>query len=54
MVWESHCNTVEDAPAVFLCQYELSAFQGNVVMDALKTHPVCVINNAIHYRIGNG
>ncbi len=48
MVWESHCNTVGDAPAVFLCQYELSAFQGNVIMDALKTHPLCVVNNAIH------
>ncbi len=48
MEWESHCNTIEQPPAVFLCQYELTAFLGSVVMDALKTHPLCVVSNAIH------
>ena len=48
MEWETHCNTVENPPAVFLCQYELSSFRGTVVMDALKTHPTCVISNVIH------
>ena len=33
---------------MFLCQYELTAFLGSVVMDALKTHPLCVVSNAIH------
>ncbi len=48
MEWETHCNTVADPPAVFLCQYELTTFLGTVVMDAMKTHPICVISNAIH------
>ena len=48
MEWESHCNVLDQPPAVFLCQYELSAFLGSVVMDALKTHPMCIVNNAIH------
>ena len=48
MEWESHCNTIEQPRAVFLCQYELSAFLGSVVMDALKTHPLCVVSNSIH------
>ena len=48
MEWESACNVVEDAPVVFLCQYELSQFLGNVVVDALKTHPLCIMGSAIH------
>ncbi len=48
MEWETHCNTVEKPTAVFLCQYELQTFRGNVVMDALKTHPISVVGNAIH------
>ena len=27
-----------------LYQYDLTTFRGNVVMDALKTHPICVSN----------
>ncbi len=48
MEWESHCNMVENPPALFLCQYDLRAFLGTVVMDAMKTHPLCVVGNAIH------
>ena len=48
MEWESHCNVIENARAVFLCQYDLATFLGNVVMDALKTHPICIVGNAIH------
>ena len=48
MEWESHCNTLEHPSAVFLCQYELSAFLGSVVMDALRTHPICIVCNTIH------
>ncbi len=48
MVWETHCNTVENPTAVFLCQYELRAFFGSVVMDALKTHPLCLVGNVVH------
>jgi len=48
MEWETHCNTVENPPAVFLCQYELPTFLGTVVMDAMKTHPICIISNVIH------
>ena len=48
MEWESACNVVEDPPAVFLCQYDLRQFPGDVVFDALKTHPQCVIGSAIN------
>ena len=44
MEWESHCNVVENPPAVFLCQYDLKVFLGTVVMDALRTHPVCILS----------
>ena len=48
MEWETHCNVIENPQAVFLCQYDLKAFLGNVVMDALKTHPICVVGSMIH------
>ncbi len=48
MEWETHCNVIENPRAVFLCQYDLTAFAGNVVMDALRTHPLCVVSNVIH------
>ena len=48
MVWESMCNTFANPPAVFLCQYDLTQFLGSVVIDALKTHPLCIIGSAIH------
>ncbi len=48
MEWETHCNVIENPRAVFLCQYDLTAFRGNVVMDAMKTHPLCVVSNVIH------
>ena len=46
MSWDTHLNTVEDPPAVFLCQFDLTAFSGRVVMDALKAHPLCIVGNA--------
>lgn len=48
MEWESHCNVVEDPAVIFLCQYELPAFSGSVVMDAMKTHPLCIVGNVVH------
>jgi len=48
MEWESHCNVVEDPAAIFLCQYELPTFLGTVVMDAMKTHPLCIVSGVIH------
>jgi len=48
MEWESHCNVVEDPAAIFLCQYELPTFLGTVVMDAMKTHPICIVSGVIH------
>ena len=48
MTWETACNVVDEPPAVFLCQYDLSVFSGSVLFDALKTHPLCVIRNSIH------
>ena len=48
MEWETHCNTVGDPAAIFLCQYELPTFLGTVVMDAMKTHPICIVSGVIH------
>lgn len=48
MTWESHCNGYHDKPVVFLCQYDLRSFRGDVVMDAMRTHPLCIVGNAIH------
>ena len=48
MEWETHCNVTENPAVVFLCQYELTTFRGNVVMDAMKTHPICIISSVIH------
>ena len=48
MEWETACNVVEAPPAVFLCQYDMKLFPGNVVSDALKTHPLCVIGDSVH------
>ena len=48
MEWETHCNVVEDPAAVFLCQYDLPTFLGTVVMDAMKTHPLCIVSNVVH------
>ncbi len=33
---------------VALCQYDLRAFGGDVVLDALKTHPLCVVGETVH------
>ena len=48
MEFESHSNQIERPQAVFLCQYELKSFPGTVVMDALKTHPLSIVNNSIY------
>ncbi len=48
MEWEAHCNVVEEPQAVFLCQYELALSTGKIVMDALKTHPLCIVSNIVH------
>lgn len=48
MEFESHSNMIERPQAVFLCQYELKSFLGSVVMDAMKTHPLCIVNNSIY------
>ena len=48
MEWEAFVDTIENKPVVFLCQYDLKTFRGDVVMDALKTHPICVVSNIIH------
>lgn len=45
---EWHRNVIESPRAVFLCQYDLKAFGGDVVMDALKTHPTCIIGGIMH------
>ena len=35
-------------PFLALCQYYLGAFGGEVVLDALKTHPLCIVGELVH------
>ncbi len=46
--WEMMCNTLESPPVVFFCQYNLTQLLGSVIIDAFKTHPLCIISNVIH------
>ena len=46
--WESICHVSPGMPAVFLCQYDLTKFVGNVVIKALQAHALCIIGNVIH------
>ncbi len=47
MKWECACN-VKEVAAVYVCQYDLTQFLGSVIVDALKTHPLCIIGGTIH------
>ncbi len=52
-VWHDWCstiNTLDDAPALFLClcQCEIQRVHGDVVLDVMRTHPMCILSNAIH------
>ncbi len=48
MKWESMCNVIDGPKVVFLCQYDLTQFRGDVVIDAFKTHPLCIVGTSIH------
>jgi hypothetical protein len=48
MAWENLCNLLHAPMAVFFCQYDLTQFPGDVIIDALKTHPLCIIGEMIH------
>ena len=46
--WCGHINTVGEVPAIFFCLYDIKRFPGSVVMDALKTHPLCIVSSVVH------
>lgn len=48
MEWETHCNVLDEPPAIFLCQYDLAAFTGSIIMDAMRTHPSCIVSTVLH------
>jgi MEDS: MEthanogen/methylotroph, DcmR Sensory domain len=48
MAWESTVNMVESPHYMALCQYDLAQLPGSVVVDALKTHHLCIIGDVIH------
>ena len=35
-------------PIVALCHYDLNLFGGDVVLDVLRSHPLCIVDEAIH------
>lgn len=47
MEWETACNLTEHDRVVFLCQYALPEFSGRVVLDALRTHPICIVGRSV-------
>lgn len=51
-VWRDWCSAInaqDDAPrALTLCQCEIQRVYGDVVLDVLRTHPMCIVSNAIH------
>ena len=52
--WEALYDQIADGlPIIALCQFDLTRFGGDVVMDALRSHPLCVmgqvlVHNALH------
>jgi len=50
MKWEAmyDLHVAPQFPFLALCQYDLKAFGGEVVLDALKTHPLCIIGELIN------
>ncbi|MFQ5865757.1 MAG: MEDS domain-containing protein [bacterium] len=44
LIWEALYDKVSvDWPTLALCQFDLTQFGGDVVMDALRSHPLCII-----------
>ena len=41
-------SNVERLPAVVFCQYDIRRFPGNVIVDALKSHPLSIIGDTIY------
>ena len=48
MEWETEVHRVEGDWRVILCQYDLKNFMGDLVIAALKTHPLSIVSNVIH------
>ncbi len=48
--WEAKydLHIAPEFPFLALCQYHLGAFGGEVVLDALKTHPLCIVGELVH------
>lgn len=54
-VYESAVNdVVADAPAIFMCLYDLQRFTAQMMVDVLQTHPHVLLDNSVinnpHYR----
>lgn len=46
--WEALLeNVLNDWKVVALCQFDLTQFGGDVVMDALRTHPLCIMGQLL-------
>jgi len=50
MKWEAmyDLHVAPQFPFLALCQYDLKAFGGEVVLDALKTHPLCIVGKLVN------
>ncbi len=47
-VYESAVNgIVEDAPAIFMCLYDLQQFSARMLVDVLHTHPQVLLDNSV-------
>jgi hypothetical protein len=46
--WEALYDKVSgDWQILALCQFDMTCFGGDVVMDALRSHPLCIIGEAL-------
>ncbi len=50
MKLEAKCDLhgSSEFPSIAVCQYDLSAFGGDVMLDAFKIHPLCIVGEMIH------
>jgi hypothetical protein len=46
--WEAlYDNVSEGWPMIALCQFDLTRFAGDVVIDALRSHPLCIMGTVL-------
>ena len=46
--WEALLdNAIEDSKIIALCQFDLTQFGANDLLEALRTHPLCIMGQIL-------